>query len=171
VIAQAYLNEWASKAPWSQQIQIEQDLILSRLIVEIAQHELLGPELAFRGGTCLHKLHLSAPLRYSEDLDYVRGAHSGIKPYLTALREVAPQVSSDDARSRRLWGALRIDAGRWMQLITRRAWRGKAWLQLTSIGCGMSRRRVAPTRVRRASFRCLLAEMHAKRAKKPEFAG
>jgi predicted nucleotidyltransferase component of viral defense system len=92
VIAQAYLNEWASKAPWSQQIQIEQDLILSRLIVEIARHELLGPELAFRGGTCLHRLHLPAPLRYSEDLDYVRRTHSGIKPYLTALRDVAQSV-------------------------------------------------------------------------------
>ena len=60
--------------------------MLSRLIVEIAQHELLGGELAFRGGTCLHKLHLPEPLRYSEDLDYVRRTHSGIKPYLTALR-------------------------------------------------------------------------------------
>jgi predicted nucleotidyltransferase component of viral defense system len=89
VIAQAYLNEWASRAPWSQQVQVEQDLILSRLIVEIAQHELLRDELAFRGGTCLHKLHLPAPLRYSEDLDYVRRTHSGIKPYLTAIREIA----------------------------------------------------------------------------------
>ncbi len=89
MIAQAYLNEWASQAPWPQQVQVEQDLILSRLIVEIAQHELLKNELAFRGGTCLHKLHLPAPLRYSEDLDYVRRTHSGIKPYLTAIREIA----------------------------------------------------------------------------------
>jgi predicted nucleotidyltransferase component of viral defense system len=89
VIAQAYLNEWAAQAPWPQQTQIEQDLVLSRLIVEIAQHELLGEELAFRGGTCLHKLHLPRQLRYSEDLDYVRRTHSGIKPYLAAIREVA----------------------------------------------------------------------------------
>jgi predicted nucleotidyltransferase component of viral defense system len=68
VIAQAYLNEWSSRAPWPQQVQIEQDLLLSRLIVEIAQHELLGGELTFRGGTCLHKLHLPKQLRYSEDL-------------------------------------------------------------------------------------------------------
>ena len=89
MIAQAYLNEWSSRAPWPQQVQIEQDLVLSRLIVEIAQHDLLGGELTFRGGTCLHKLHLPEQLRYSEDLDYVRRTHSGIKPYLTALREVA----------------------------------------------------------------------------------
>ena len=92
MIAQAYLNEWATRAPWPQQAQIEQDLVLSRLIVEIAQHELLGQELAFRGGTCLHKLHLPTPLRYSEDLDYVRRTHSGIKPYLTALQDIAGGV-------------------------------------------------------------------------------
>jgi predicted nucleotidyltransferase component of viral defense system len=89
VIAQAYLNEWAAWAPWPQSTQIEQDLVLSRLIVEIARHELLAGELAFRGGTCLHKLHLPRQLRYSEDLDYVRRTRSGIKPYLTALQDVA----------------------------------------------------------------------------------
>ena len=31
MIAQAYLNEWASQAPWPQQAQVEQDLVLSRL--------------------------------------------------------------------------------------------------------------------------------------------
>lgn len=89
MIAQAYLNEWTSQAPWPTALQVEQDLVLSRLIVEIAGHELLGGELASRGGTCLHKLHLPKPLRYSEDLDYVRCTRSGIKPYLTALRDVA----------------------------------------------------------------------------------
>jgi predicted nucleotidyltransferase component of viral defense system len=45
--------------------------VLSRLIIEIANNATLGEELVFRGGTCLHKLYLSKPLRYSEDLDYV----------------------------------------------------------------------------------------------------
>jgi predicted nucleotidyltransferase component of viral defense system len=92
VIAQAYLNEWISHAPWPTQIQVEQDLLLSRLIVQIAGHELLGGELVLRGGTCLNKLHLPKPLRYSEDLDYVRRTRSPIKPYLTALREIALDV-------------------------------------------------------------------------------
>ncbi len=52
--------------------QVEQDLLLSRLIIEVANHPYLGGELVFRGGTCLHKLHLDTPRRYSEDLDYVR---------------------------------------------------------------------------------------------------
>ena len=63
------LVAWRSKAPWPNPVQIEQDLLLSRLMIEIASDDLLGPELAMRGGTCLHKLHLPTPLRYSEDLD------------------------------------------------------------------------------------------------------
>ncbi len=66
------LIAWRSKAPWPDSVQIEQDLLLSRLMIEISRDEVLGPELAMRGGTCLHKLHLPSPLRYSEDLDYVR---------------------------------------------------------------------------------------------------
>ena len=105
MIAQAYLNEWAARAPWPQQIQIEQDLILSRLIVEIARHELLGPELSIRGGTCLHKLHFASAVRYSEDLDYVRSTRSGVGQYLDALREVATAVGLRE-RHRELTGAM-----------------------------------------------------------------
>ena len=68
MITQAYLTEWGAGAPWPTAAQIEQDLILSRLIVEIAGHPLLSRELRLRGGTCLHKLHLPTPYRYSEDL-------------------------------------------------------------------------------------------------------
>lgn len=32
------------------------------------------------GGTCLHKLHLDPPRRYSEDLDYMRATPGGISP-------------------------------------------------------------------------------------------
>ncbi|MGH7862579.1 MAG: nucleotidyl transferase AbiEii/AbiGii toxin family protein [Candidatus Dormibacteraceae bacterium] len=71
---------------------MEQDLILSRLMVEIANDDLLGGELAMRGGTCLHKPHLREPLRYSEDLDYVRRTRSGVGPYLDALRRIANAV-------------------------------------------------------------------------------
>jgi predicted nucleotidyltransferase component of viral defense system len=72
VIPAASITAWARNAPWPTPDQIEQDLLLSRLICEIAAHPNLGDELVFRGGTCLHKLHLPQSLRYSEDLDYVR---------------------------------------------------------------------------------------------------
>jgi hypothetical protein len=49
VIARDYITQWSVGAPWPQRQQIEQDLILSRLILEIAGDSLLGKELAFRG--------------------------------------------------------------------------------------------------------------------------
>jgi predicted nucleotidyltransferase component of viral defense system len=96
LIPPAYINAWAARAPWATDADIEQDLILSRLMIEIAKHELLGPELAMRGGTCLHKLHLPEPLRYSEDLDYVRSTDGGIGQYLDALREIVTAVGLEE---------------------------------------------------------------------------
>jgi predicted nucleotidyltransferase component of viral defense system len=92
VIDRPALIAWRSKASWPNPVQVEQDLLLSRLIIEIAGDEVLGPELVMRGGTCLHKLHLPTPLRYSEDLDYVRSTRTGIKPYTQALADVADRV-------------------------------------------------------------------------------
>ena len=92
MIPQAFITRWSRGAPWPTDTQIEQDLILSRLIIDIAEHELLGDEFAMRGGTCLHKLYLPVPARYSEDLDYVRRTRSAIGPYMTAVREVATAI-------------------------------------------------------------------------------
>ncbi len=90
MIPRAYLTEWGVDAPWPTVAQIEQDLILSRLIVDIAAHPLLSRELAFRGGTCLHKLHLPRPYRYSEDLDYVRtNSTPRLGDVFSAPREIA----------------------------------------------------------------------------------
>ncbi len=88
MIAAAHVTQWAQHAPWPTREQVEQDLALSRLIAEIANHPLLGNELVFRGGTCLHKLHMSTPRRYSEDLDYVRVTSTGVGPVLDALRDI-----------------------------------------------------------------------------------
>jgi predicted nucleotidyltransferase component of viral defense system len=80
------------RPPWPEAYQVEQDLILSRLMIEIAEDELLGSELVMRGGTCLHKVHLNEAWRYSEDLDYVRRSGGGIGPYLDGLRELAARI-------------------------------------------------------------------------------
>lgn len=101
MIPAANITAWRRRAPWPDDVQVEQDLILSRLIVEIANDGLLGTELAFRGGTCLHKLHLPTPVRYSEDLDYVRRTHSGIKPHLKALAEIARSLGLEEAGTAR----------------------------------------------------------------------
>lgn len=100
LIPAANITAWRRQAPWPEDNQVEQDLILSRLMIEIANDELLGPELAFRGGTCLHKLHLPEPLRYSEDLDYVRRTRSGVKSHLQALQDIAERIGLDEIRTK-----------------------------------------------------------------------
>ena len=92
MIPAAYVTDWERRAPWPTREQIEQDLLLSRLIIEIANDEYLGDELVFRGGTCLHKLYLPTALRYSEDLDYVRTTAGGIGPIIDAVRRIGESL-------------------------------------------------------------------------------
>ena len=87
------IADWANTVSWSNPDQLEQDLILARLIVEIANDPYLGDELVFRDGTCLHKLHLNPALRYSEDLDYVRRSEGSIGEPLAALRSVGDGIN------------------------------------------------------------------------------
>lgn len=79
---------WGQTAPWAEQRQIEQDLIISRALVDLFSDPLLGERLRFRGGTALNKLHFPKPLRYSEDIDLVRTEASPIGPVLDRVREV-----------------------------------------------------------------------------------
>lgn len=79
------VTAWGITHPWRTPEQVEQDLLLSRAICEIANHSYLGEELVFRGGTAFHKLHLREALRYSEDLDYVRTTAGGIGTLSKAL--------------------------------------------------------------------------------------
>jgi hypothetical protein len=51
VIPDAFIVEWSNKVGWPTPEQVEQDLVLSRLILEIAGDPYLGEELVFRGGT------------------------------------------------------------------------------------------------------------------------
>lgn len=92
MIPKAAITAWGVTRPWPNPQAIEQDLLLARTIVEIYNHPLLSDELVFRGGTCLHQVVLPTPLRYSEDLDFVRRTHTGIGPVFDALREVADSV-------------------------------------------------------------------------------
>ena len=92
MIPRPNIVEWSHMAPWLTDEQVEQDLLLSRLIVEIANDDYLSDELVFRGGTCLHKLRISPPLRYSEDLDYVRRSEGGIRDLIAALRSIGERL-------------------------------------------------------------------------------
>ncbi len=79
---------WGNLVPWTDVRQIEQDLIISRALVEIFSDPMLRAALRFRGGTALNKLHFPAPLRYSEDIDLVRTSHGPIGAVLDQLRVV-----------------------------------------------------------------------------------
>jgi len=72
VIAKDYITAWRSHAPWTSDRQVEQDLVISRALVEIFQVPELCRQLAFRGGTALYKLYLLPAARYSEDIDLVQ---------------------------------------------------------------------------------------------------
>jgi len=41
--------------PWQTNEQVEQDLVICRALVEIFSDDFLAKNLAFRGGTALHK--------------------------------------------------------------------------------------------------------------------
>lgn len=86
MIPRAHITAWRAVAPWPTDAQVEQDLVLSRALVEIYSDPALATNLAFRGGTALHKLYLSPPSRYSEDIDLVQVEAGPIGPVMTALR-------------------------------------------------------------------------------------
>lgn len=79
---------WSNHAPWAERRQIEQDLIIARALVELFNDPFLRKELRFRGGTALNKLHFPKPLRYSEDIDFVRTTAGGIGPILDRVRDI-----------------------------------------------------------------------------------
>ena len=50
MIPSAHITEWRAFAPWSRDAWIEQDLIISRALVEMFAVPELAAALAFRGG-------------------------------------------------------------------------------------------------------------------------
>lgn len=86
MIPRAHITAWRSEAPWSTDAQVEQDLVICRAVVDLFGDELLAREVAFRGGTALHKLHFNPPGRYSEDIDLVQVNAGPIGPVMDAVR-------------------------------------------------------------------------------------
>ena len=43
-----YITEWRAEAPWIDDAQVEQDLVISRALVEIFRHPALADSLALR---------------------------------------------------------------------------------------------------------------------------
>ena len=88
MIPRAMITEWREHAPWVSDEQVEQDLLLSRVLVELYSNKLFRENMAFRGGTALFKLFLSPPVRYSEDLDFVQIQSAPIGDLFDAIRSI-----------------------------------------------------------------------------------
>jgi hypothetical protein len=88
VIPRDYITSWRAQAPWVQDIQVEQDLIICRALVELFSNPVLARSLAFRGGTALYKLYIKPPARYSEDIDLVQMRPEPAGPVMESLRSV-----------------------------------------------------------------------------------
>ena len=103
MIPRDYVTEWRSEAPWVDDAQVEQDLVISKALVDIFSHPVLYDALAFRGGTAFYKLYLP-PARYSEDIDLVQVQAEPAGPVMDALHEVLnpwlgqPRVKRKNAR-------------------------------------------------------------------------
>ncbi|MDT0690057.1 nucleotidyl transferase AbiEii/AbiGii toxin family protein [Salegentibacter sp. F188] len=82
------IAKWQMNAPWKEFMQVEQDLVISRTLVELFSDDFLRENLAFRGGTALHKLYLNPAPRYSEDIDLVQIKPGPIKPIMKRIGEV-----------------------------------------------------------------------------------
>lgn len=87
MIPELAIQEWQEQAPWPEVEQVEQDLLICRALVAIYSDPFLAENLAFRGGTALHKLYLHPQPRYSEDIDLVQVKAAPIKETIMHLQE------------------------------------------------------------------------------------
>ena len=92
---------WRSVAPWLADSQVEQDLVLSRVLVEVFSNPQLKENLAFRGGTALCKLHFPLAWRYSEDIDFVQIQSGAIGVILSEIRGLADPLLGNPTRDLR----------------------------------------------------------------------
>lgn len=72
MIPENFIEQWQSSVKWRTLPQIEQDLVISRTLVDLYNEPYIKDALVFRGGTALNKLFLTPPARYSEDIDFVQ---------------------------------------------------------------------------------------------------
>jgi len=92
--------------PWPAQYQVEQDLLLCRAMVALFEDAFLSSQVAMRGGTLLHKVHLAPPARYSEDIDLVVVGTRPAEHIRRAIRRVLTDVLGAPKAS--VWDTLKL---------------------------------------------------------------
>ncbi len=100
MIQQAYITAWRAVAPWPDDAQVEQDLTLSRAVVQMFKQPTLADHLALRGGTALNKLFIQPSCRYSEDIDLVQTQAGPAGPLIDAIRKALDPWLGKPSRAR-----------------------------------------------------------------------
>lgn len=62
MIPEIYIEKWRRQARWQTPAQVEQDLVISRALVNLYSEPHVSAALVFRGGTALNKLFIDPPL-------------------------------------------------------------------------------------------------------------
>ena len=101
MIPEAHIRGWRENAPWLDDSMVEQDLLICRALIAIFSDKFLSEQLAFRGGTALHKLYLHPQQRYSEDIDLVQINPGPIKPIIYGLGEVLSYMPDKIVKQKR----------------------------------------------------------------------
>ncbi len=81
-------EQWSTVVPWDYPPHVEQDLILARLMVNVAHHEALRGKLAFKGGTAVEGLKDWKP-----ETTLRPPRHRGNQPN-------APQIKSENRKTK-----------------------------------------------------------------------
>src|ERR1700743_3481843 len=85
---------------------VEQDFLLSQAVALIFEDKFLNEQVAMRGGTVLHKVHLAPASRYSEDIDLVVVGERPEGHIRQALMRVLRPVLGKEKSS--AWATLRL---------------------------------------------------------------
>ena len=87
MIPQSFIDAWRETAPWGSDLQVEQDLVVSRAVAELFADTDMHELVAMRGGTVLNKFFFGGGSRYSEDIDLVKVGTGRAGPIFDMMRK------------------------------------------------------------------------------------
>ena len=108
MIPEPIVLKWREIAGWQMNGQVEQDLVISRALVELFNNDYLKSRIAFRGGTALHKLVFPKALRYSEDIDLNRLEKGPSKSIIDNVRNALDEMLSQPIKVKSTANSVKI---------------------------------------------------------------
>ena len=97
MIPEIFIEQWRKTVKWQTIDQIEQDLVISRALIDLYNETKIKESLVFRGGTALNKLFINPPARYSEDLDFVQKNPEPVGQTIDLIRDLLKPWLGDPA--------------------------------------------------------------------------